>query len=115
MLTKEELPYCPVAVTVRVIGNKWKLLLIRNLLSAPQRFTELKKGVTGIFSKGAYRKSALVGKGRNSETRSFCRNPAQGGVFPVGAWQFPAADFRLHDRLGKRLHEKSCGKQRVKT
>lgn len=35
MLTKEELPYCPVAVTVRVIGNKWKLLLIRNLLSAP--------------------------------------------------------------------------------
>ena len=51
MLTKEELPYCPVAVTVRVIGNKWKLLLIRNLLSAPQRFTELKKGVTGISQK----------------------------------------------------------------
>ena len=51
MLTKEELPYCPVAGTVRVIGNKWKLLLIRNLLSAPQRFTELKKGVTGISQK----------------------------------------------------------------
>lgn len=34
-------------------GNwkQWKLLLIRNLLSAPQRFTELKKGVTGISQK----------------------------------------------------------------
>lgn len=114
MLTKEELPYCPVAVTVRVIGNKWKLLLIRNLLSAPQRFTELKKGVTGISQK------VLTENLRSLERDGIVRrevlpNPAQGGVFPVGAWQFPAADFRRHDRLGKRLHEKSCGKQRVKT
>ena len=39
MLTKEELPECPVATTVQLIGNKWKLLIIRNLLNAPQRFT----------------------------------------------------------------------------
>ena len=51
MLTKEELPECPVATTVQLIGNKWKLLIIRNLLKAPQRFTELKKGVPGISQK----------------------------------------------------------------
>jgi len=51
MLTKEELPECPVATTVQLIGNKWKLLIIRNLLKAPQRFSELKKGVTGISQK----------------------------------------------------------------
>lgn len=30
MLTKDELPECPVATTVRLIGNKWKLLIVRN-------------------------------------------------------------------------------------
>ena len=33
MLTKEELPECPVAITVGLIGSKWKLLILRNLLT----------------------------------------------------------------------------------
>ncbi len=41
MLTKEELPECPVATTVQLIGNKWKMLIIRDLLEAPRRFSEL--------------------------------------------------------------------------
>lgn len=45
MLTREELPECPVATTVRLIGSKWKLLIIRNLLSSPQRFSELLKTI----------------------------------------------------------------------
>lgn len=32
MLTKDELPECPVATTVQLIGNKWKLLILRNLM-----------------------------------------------------------------------------------
>ena len=51
MLTKEELPECPVATTVQLIGNKWKLLIIRNLLASPQRFTEMKKTIPGISQK----------------------------------------------------------------
>ena len=51
MLTKEELPECPVATTVHLIGNKWKLLIIRNLLHAPQRFTEMRKSIPGISQK----------------------------------------------------------------
>ncbi len=51
MLTKEELPECPVATTVQLIGNKWKLLIIRNLLNAPQRFTEFFKTIPGISKK----------------------------------------------------------------
>ncbi len=43
MLTKEELPECPVAITVGLIGSKWKLLILRNLLTRPWRFNELKK------------------------------------------------------------------------
>ena len=51
MLTKEELPACPVATTVQLIGSKWKLLILRNLLVRPWRFNELKKDLNGISQK----------------------------------------------------------------
>ena len=51
MITKEELPACPVATTVQMIGSKWKLLIMRNLLVRPWRFNELKKDLEGISQK----------------------------------------------------------------
>lgn len=51
MLTKEEMPACPVATTVQLIGSKWKLLIIRNLRLRPWRFNELKKDLEGISQK----------------------------------------------------------------
>ena len=51
MLTKEEMPDCPVATTVQLIGSKWKLLILRNLLARPWRFNELKKNLEGISQK----------------------------------------------------------------
>ena len=51
MKTKSELPECPVATTVQLIGNKWKLLIIRNLLVRPWRFNELQKSLDGISQK----------------------------------------------------------------
>lgn len=51
MLKKEELPDCPVATTVQLIGNKWKLLILRNLLDRPWRFNELRKSLDGISQK----------------------------------------------------------------
>ncbi len=51
MLSKEELPDCPVATTVQLIGSKWKLLILRNLLVRPWRFNELKKNLEGISQK----------------------------------------------------------------
>ena len=51
MKTKEELPDCPVATTVQLIGSKWKLLILRNLLGRPWRFNELRKSLEGISQK----------------------------------------------------------------
>ena len=51
MIKKEELPACPVATTVQLIGSKWKLLIMRNLLSRPWRFNELQKSLEGISQK----------------------------------------------------------------
>lgn len=51
MLTKAELPECPVATTVQLVGSKWKLLILRNLLQRPWRFNELKRSLEGISQK----------------------------------------------------------------
>lgn len=51
MKTKNELPECPVATTVQLIGSKWKLLILRNLLVRPWRFNELRKDLDGLSQK----------------------------------------------------------------
>ena len=51
MRAKEELPECPVATAVSLIGGKWKLLILRNLKERPWRFNELQRGIDGISQK----------------------------------------------------------------
>jgi DNA-binding HxlR family transcriptional regulator len=51
MVKKDKLPDCPVATTVGLIGSKWKLLIMRNLLTRPWRFNELQKSLDGISQK----------------------------------------------------------------
>ncbi len=51
MRRKDDLPECPVATTVSMIGNKWKLLIIRNLQARPWRFNELQRDLAGISQK----------------------------------------------------------------
>ena len=51
MIKKEDLPECPVATTVQLIGSKWKLLILRDLLTGTKRYNELKKSISGISQK----------------------------------------------------------------
>lgn len=52
MRSKDDiLPECPVATTVSLVGSKWKLLIMRNLLARPWRFNELQKSIDGISQK----------------------------------------------------------------
>ena len=51
MRTKDEMPTCPVATTVQLIGSKWKLLIMRNLLKRPWRLNELRRDLDGISQK----------------------------------------------------------------
>ena len=44
----KELPACPVEITTGLIGDKWKVLIVRDLLTGTKRFGELEKSVTGI-------------------------------------------------------------------
>lgn len=51
MLTKEELPPCPVATTLRLIGNKWKIFILQRPLDRPHGFGELRRSIEGISEK----------------------------------------------------------------
>ena len=51
MRSINELPECPVATTICLIGSKWKLLIIRNLMKRPWRFNELLRSLVGVSQK----------------------------------------------------------------
>ena len=51
MKTRDELPECPVATAIALIGGKWKLLILRNLTMRPWRFNELQRDLDGISQK----------------------------------------------------------------
>ncbi|MGN0621597.1 MAG: winged helix-turn-helix transcriptional regulator [Porcipelethomonas sp.] len=51
MINKADLPDCPVETTLMLIGDKWKVLILRDLRNGTKRFGELKKSVSGISQK----------------------------------------------------------------
>ena len=47
-----ELPACPVETTLMLIGDKWKILILRDLMEGTKRFGELKKSIGTVSQKG---------------------------------------------------------------
>lgn len=47
----KELPACPVETTLNLIGDKWKVLILRDLISGTKRFGELKKSIGNVSQK----------------------------------------------------------------
>lgn len=46
-----ELPACPVETTLMIIGDKWKVLILRDLMNGTMRFGELKKSIGHVSQK----------------------------------------------------------------
>ena len=96
MLTKEELPACPVATTVQLIGSKWKLLILRNLMVRPWRFNELRRDLEGISQKvltdslRALEEDGII-------TRTVC---------PLSSGGIHASYPGRHGRMGDKLQKK---------
>ncbi len=51
MIDRSTLPACPVETTLVLISNRWKTLIIRDLLGGTRRFNELRRSVSGISQK----------------------------------------------------------------
>ena len=103
MMTKEEMPACPVATTVALIGSKWKLLIIRNLRQRPWRFNELKKDLQGVSQK------VLTDSLRSLEEDGvivrtvYPEVPPRVGVRPQRPGQLHAPHPGLHGAVGEGL------------
>ena len=78
---KDQLPACPVETTLTLIGDKWKVLILRDLMPGTKRFSELRK--------------------RPGPPGGLCRGAAPGGVFPDPAGPEPEAHSGLHVGLGR--------------
>lgn len=50
-IKKEDLPACPVETTLSLIGDKWKVLILRDLMPGTKRFGELKKSIGSVSQK----------------------------------------------------------------
>ena len=50
-MEKKQLPACPVETTLSLIGDKWKVLILRDLMDGTKRFGELKKSIGSVSQK----------------------------------------------------------------
>lgn len=51
MQLQKEMPVCPVETTLTLIGDKWKVLILRDLMTGTKRFGELKRSLDGVSQK----------------------------------------------------------------
>ena len=50
-MKKRNLSSCPVEITLKLIGNKWKVLILRDLIEGAKRFGELRKSIGSVTQK----------------------------------------------------------------
>ena len=71
-----ELPACPVETTLMLIGDKWKVLILRDLMSGTKRFGELKKSIGSVSQK------VLTAQLRDMEANGLLRRKVYAEVPP---------------------------------
>ena len=89
METGNSLPACPVETTLMLIGDKWKVLILRDLMPGTRRFGELKKSIGSVSQK------VLTAQLRDMEAKGL-------GSRKVYAEVPPRVEYSLTD-LGKSL------------
>ena len=85
----KELPACPVEITMGLIGDKWQVLIVRDLLAGTKRFGELKKSVTGITQK------VLTSNLRQMEASGLVRRKVYAEVPPRVEYSLTETGFSL--------------------
>ena len=69
----KDLPACPVETTLMLIGDKWKVLILRDLMPGTKRFGELKKIHRSCVPEGADRTASGYGGKRAVKPQGLCR------------------------------------------
>lgn len=89
--TKASLSACPVETTLTLIGDKWKVLLLRDLMPGTKRFGELKKSVGSVSQKVLTAQLRAMEEKRSGSAQSLRRGTAACGILSDRAGQKPEA------------------------
>jgi DNA-binding HxlR family transcriptional regulator len=81
--------YCPVARTLDVVGERWTLLIVRDLLMGPKRYTDLRAGLPGIAT------DLLTARLRTLEEAGFVRRRELPRPAPATVYELTEAGNRL--------------------
>jgi DNA-binding HxlR family transcriptional regulator/putative sterol carrier protein len=81
--------YCPVARTLDVVGERWTLLIVRDLLMGPKRYTDLRAGLPGIAT------DILTARLRSLEEAGFIRRRELPRPAPATVYELTEAGNRL--------------------
>lgn len=104
-----ELPACPVETTLMLIGDKWKVLILRDLMDGTKRFGELKKSIGHVTQK------VLTAQLRDMEAKGLLTRKVYAEVPPRVEYTLTKTGYslkahsRFHGRLGHTLQGKSRG------
>ena len=88
-----ELPACPVETTLMFIGDKWKVLILRDLMSGTKRFGELKKSIGHVTQK------ALTAQLRDMEAKGLLTRKVYAEVLPRVEYTLTATGYSLRPIL----------------
>ena len=89
----DALPACPVETTLTLISDKWKVLILRDLLTGTKRFGELKKSLDGVKPKGVDITAAPNGSQRSADAQGLCSRYRRVLNIATELWLQPAACF----------------------
>lgn len=93
-----ELPVCPVELTAKLIGDKWKILILRELMTGTKRFGELKKGLGNISQK------VLTSQLRDMEEKGLVNRTVYAEVPPKVEYSLTETGKSLQPVLDAMMH-----------
>ena len=91
--TGKALPACPVETTLMLIGDKWKVLILRDLMPGTKRFGELKKSIGSVSQK------VLTAQLRDMEERGLLTRKVYAEVPPRVEYTLTPTGYSLRPSL----------------
>ena len=90
----KELPACPVETTLTLISDKWKVLILRDLMPGTKRFGELKKSIGSVSQK-------VLTAQRPADPYGLSGGPAPRGIHADRPGVQPETHSGRHEELGR--------------
>ncbi len=103
------LPACPVETTLTLISDKWKVLILRDLMTGTKRFGELKKSIGHVSQKGTDNATPSDGGERPAQSKGLRRGSAARGIYADRTGMQSEACYGCHVGVGSRVSETTEG------